>query len=165
MVFKHLRIERFNTIQLKDVKLIIFLLIIEDISNLSRLSWKTGLPLKYSFWKIENQALFKLLWVSSSFLQQDHQATHSPMEVISKLKLNKSAMADVPLRKKNMDLKHWILPNNQFNTHLFFSIFGWGGPFLAWISVRMVDQTLNLSGEAIWQVTEDPYNTEFVHGT
>ena len=28
-----------------------------------------------------------------------------------------------------MGLKHWILPNNQFKTHLFFSIFGWGDPF------------------------------------
>ena len=61
-----------------------------------------------------------------------------------------------------MGLKHWILPNNQFKTHLFFSIFGWGGPFSAWISVRRVAQTSNLSGEAIWQVSEDPYHTEFV---
>ena len=44
-------------------------------------------------------------------------------------------MADFPLRKrkitqKNMGLKHWILPNNHFKTHLFFPIFGWGGdPF------------------------------------
>ena len=41
--------------------------------------------------------------------------------------------ADFPLRKKNnkknMGLKHWILPNNQFKTHLFFSILGWGDPF------------------------------------
>ena len=27
-----------------------------------------------------------------------------------------------------MSLKHWILPNNQFKTHLFFSNFGWGDP-------------------------------------
>ena len=65
-------------------------------------------------------------------------------------------------KQKNMGLKHWILPNNQFKTHLFFSIFGWGGPFSAWISVRRVAQTSNLSGEAIWQVSEDPYHTEFV---
>ena len=31
--------------------------------------------------------------------------------------------------KKNMGLKHRILPNNRFKTHLFFSIFGWGDPF------------------------------------
>ena len=51
--------------------------------------------------------------------------------------------------KKNMVLKHWILPNNHFKTHLFFSIFGWGGPFSAWILVRRVAQTSKLSGEAI----------------
>ena len=43
--------------------------------------------------------------------------------------------ADFPSRKKektkNMGLKHWILHNNHFKTHLFFSIFGWGGPFLS----------------------------------
>ena len=61
-----------------------------------------------------------------------------------------------------MGLKHWILPNNQFKTHLFFSIFGWGGPFSAWILVGRVAQTSKLSGEAIWQVSEDPYHTEFV---
>ena len=75
-----------------------------------------------------------------------------------------SATGDFPLRKKkkNMVLKHWILPNNHFKTHLFFSIFGWGGPFSAWILVRRVAQTSKLSGEAIWQVSEDPYHTEFV---
>ena len=61
-----------------------------------------------------------------------------------------------------MGLKHWTLPHIQFKTHLFFSIFGWGGPFSAWILVRRVAQTSNLSGEAIWQVSEDPYHTEFV---
>ena len=61
-----------------------------------------------------------------------------------------------------MVLKHWILPNNHFKTHLFFSIFGWGGPFSAWILVGRVAQTSKLSGEAIWQVSEDPYHTEFV---
>ena len=38
---------------------------------------------------------------------------------------------DFPLRKKkqkNMGLKHWILPQDHFKTHLFFSIFGWGDP-------------------------------------
>ena len=30
--------------------------------------------------------------------------------------------------KKNMGLKHWILPKDHFKTHLFFSIFGWGDP-------------------------------------
>ena len=38
------------------------------------------------------------------------------------------AAPDFPLRKKkqkNMGFKHWILPNNQFKTHLFFfSILG-----------------------------------------
>ena len=53
-----------------------------------------------------------------------------------------------------MVLKHWILPNNHFKTHLFFSIFGWGGPFSAWILVGRVAQTSKLSGEAIWQVSE-----------
>ena len=35
-------------------------------------------------------------------------------------------------KKKNlrsMVLKHWILHNNHFKTHLFFKIFGWGDPF------------------------------------
>ena len=73
-----------------------------------------------------------------------------------------AATADFPLKKKNMGLKHWILPNNHFKTHLFFSIFGWGGPFSAWILVGRVAQTSKLSGEAIWQVSEDPYHTEFV---
>ena len=74
-----------------------------------------------------------------------------------------SATGDFLLRKKkNMVLKHWILPNNHFETHLFFSIFGWGGPFSAWILVGRVAQTSKLSGEAIWQVSEDPYHTEFV---
>ena len=30
--------------------------------------------------------------------------------------------------KKNMGLKHWILPKDHFKSHLFFSIFGWGDP-------------------------------------
>ena len=42
-----------------------------------------------------------------------------------------------------------VVPNNQFKTHLFFSIFGWGEPFSAWILVRRVAQTSKLSGEAI----------------
>ena len=49
-----------------------------------------------------------------------------------------------------MGLKHWIEPNNQFKTHLFYAIFGWGGgPISAWILVRRVAQTSKLSGEAI----------------
>ena len=28
-----------------------------------------------------------------------------------------------------MGLKHWILPNNQFKTHLFFPFLGGGTPF------------------------------------
>ena len=40
-----------------------------------------------------------------------------------------SATGDFPRRKNknNMVLKHWILHNNQLKTHLFLSIFGWGG--------------------------------------
>ena len=41
----------------------------------------------------------------------------------------KRGAPDFPLRKKerkNMGLKHWILPKDHFKTHLFFSIFGWG---------------------------------------
>ena len=38
-----------------------------------------------------------------------------------------SGTGDFPLRKKNMGLKHWILPNNQFKTHLFFFNFWVGG--------------------------------------
>ena len=38
-------------------------------------------------------------------------------------------MPDFPQKKNiNMGLKHWILPNNQFKTHLFVSIFGQGNP-------------------------------------
>ena len=46
------------------------------------------------------------------------------------------AAPDFPLRKnktkKNMVLKYWIWPIDYFKTHLFFSIFWVGGPFLAW---------------------------------
>ena len=31
------------------------------------------------------------------------------------------------IKKQNMGLKHWILPNNQFKTHLFFFNFWVGG--------------------------------------
>merc|ERR1712208_11605 len=39
------------------------------------------------------------------------------------------ATGDFPLRKEKniMGLKHWILPNNQFKTHLFFFQFLGGG--------------------------------------
>ena len=37
-----------------------------------------------------------------------------------------------------------------------------GRPFSAWILVRRLCQTLKLCREAIWQVSEDPYHTEFV---
>ena len=33
-------------------------------------------------------------------------------------------------KRKNMGLKHWILPKDHFKTHLFFSNFGWGDPSL-----------------------------------
>ena len=54
-----------------------------------------------------------------------------------------STKGDFPLRKKidNMGLKHWIFPKNHFKTHLFFSSFGWGGPFSAQILVRRPAQT------------------------
>ena len=35
-----------------------------------------------------------------------------------------------------MVLKHWILPNNQFKTHLFFSIFGWGSWSEGWTKLQ-----------------------------
>ena len=64
-----------------------------------------------------------------------------------------------------MGLKHLILPNNQFKTHLFFSIFGWGGPFSAWILVGRVAQTSKLSGEAIWQVDTMPQDRSHLRAT
>ena len=42
--------------------------------------------------------------------------------------------------KKNMDLKHWMLPSDHFKTHLFFQFLG-DGPFSDWILVRRVCQT------------------------
>ena len=65
-----------------------------------------------------------------------------------------SATGDFPLRKKKKKKKHghkthWILPNNQFKTNLFFLVFWVGGPFSAWILVGRVAQTSKLSGEAI----------------
>ena len=50
-------------------------------------------------------------------------------------------MTDFPLRKK-MGFKQWILHNKNFMTHLFFSNFWVGGPFLAQILIRRVVQTL-----------------------
>ena len=40
-----------------------------------------------------------------------------------------------------MGLKHWMLPQDHFKTHLFFFNFWVGGPFSAWILVRRVCQT------------------------
>ena len=46
-----------------------------------------------------------------------------------------SARPDFPLRKKeqkkNMGLKHWILPMDHFKTHSFFFQFFWGGTLLS----------------------------------
>ena len=65
-------------------------------------------------------------------------------------------------KKKYMGLNHWILPKAHFKAHLFFSIFGWGDPSQpgSWSEGRV--KPLRLSREAIWQVSEDPYHTEFV---
>ena len=43
--------------------------------------------------------------------------------------------------KKNMSLKHWIVPKDHFKTHLFFFQFLGGGPFSPWILVLRVCQT------------------------
>ena len=37
--------------------------------------------------------------------------------------------------RKNKDLKHWILPSNHFETHLFFFQFLGGGPSPSWMLV------------------------------
>ena len=65
-------------------------------------------------------------------------------------------------KKENMGLKHWILPKDHFKTHLFFSIFGWGDPSQLGSWSYGCVKPLKLSREAIWQVSEDPYHTEFV---
>ena len=65
-------------------------------------------------------------------------------------------------KKKTKQKKHWILPEDHFKTHLFFSIFGLGDPSqLGSWSYGCVKPS-KLSREAIWQVSEDPYHTEFV---
>ena len=61
-----------------------------------------------------------------------------------------------------MSLKHWIVPKDHFKTHLFFSIFGWGDPSQLGSWSEGCVKPLKLSREAIWQVSEDPYHTEFV---
>ena len=64
--------------------------------------------------------------------------------------------------KKHMVWKHWILPIDHFKTHLFFSIFGWGDPSQLGSWSEGCVKPLKLCREAIWQVSEDPYPTEFV---
>ena len=63
-----------------------------------------------------------------------------------------------------MGLKHWILCKDHFKTHLFFSIFGWGDPSQLGFWSKKCVKPLKLSREAIWQVSDDPYHTEFVSG-
>ena len=74
--------------------------------------------------------------------------------------------------EKKLVLKHWILPIDHFKTHLFFSIFGWGDPSQlgSWcvkplklsIATHITFMLQSLLVIAIWQVSEDPYHTEFV---
>ena len=52
-------------------------------------------------------------------------------------------------QKKNMVLKHWTLPKDHFNTHLFFSIFGWGDPSQLGSWSEGCVKPLKLSREAI----------------
>ena len=85
-------------------------------------------------------------WYSDKRLLTDQDMTTTGDNIDYSVPKWKQAMS---VNTNPSHLKHWILPNNQFKTHLFFSIFGWGGPFSAWISVRRVAQTSNLSGEAI----------------
>ena len=49
----------------------------------------------------------------------------------------------------NMGLKHWILPKDNFKTHLFFSIFGWGDPSQLGSWSEGCVKPLKLSREAI----------------
>ena len=51
--------------------------------------------------------------------------------------------------KKNMSLKHWIVPKDHFETHLFFSIFGWGDPSQLGSWSEGCVKPLKLSREAI----------------
>ena len=61
-----------------------------------------------------------------------------------------------------MSLKHWILPKDHFKTHLLFSIFGWGDLSQLGSWSEGCVKPLKLSKEAIIQVSEDPYHSEFV---
>ena len=54
------------------------------------------------------------------------------------------------------------LPKNHFKTNLFFFNFWWGRPFSGKILVRWETWTSNLSGEAIWHLSDYSYYTEFV---
>ena len=56
---------------------------------------------------------------------------------------------DFPLKKNNMGLKHWMLPNDHFKAHLFFSIFGWGDPSQLGSWSEGCVKPLKLSREAI----------------
>ena len=58
--------------------------------------------------------------------------------------------------------KHLILSKKHFKTNLFFSIFGWGDPSQLGSWSEGCAKSLKLSREAIGQVSEDPYHTEFV---
>ena len=61
-----------------------------------------------------------------------------------------------------MGLKHWMLPLDQFKTHLFLLIFGWGDPSQLGSWSEGCVKPLKLSREAIWQLSEGPYHTELV---
>ena len=54
------------------------------------------------------------------------------------------------------------MPKDHFKTHLFFSIFGWGDPSQLGSWSEGGVKPLKLSKEAIRQVSEDPYHTDFV---
>ena len=53
----------------------------------------------------------------------DHSDYHGHRQYV--LKLCKNGVREV---LKKMVLKHWILPIDHFEAHLFFKIFGWGDP-------------------------------------
>ena len=73
--------------------------------------------------------------------------------------LRGSVSPDFPLKKV---LKHCIFCLKIILKHLFFSIFGWGDPYQLGSWSEGCVKPLKLSRKAIWQVSEDPYHTEFV---